>query len=115
MDKPDSYKMNQLRLRGNSTNLYDANLLDHYIHSAKRDREDRERLKEEVMGEVYKALGKIEESKKYTRLPESHIVIRDCQNIIYGMPVQEMRDLLVRMKAKNIKYPRIVKMVLEYA
>lgn len=112
--KPDSYKQNQIHLKGTSTNLYDANLLDHYLYQAQHDRRDKEKLKERLMGIVYECLGNINKSKKYTRLPDDEEVIRNCQNVIYNMPVPEMRELLSRITGDKLNDVKKIKAVLEY-
>jgi hypothetical protein len=112
--EPDSYKQNQAHLKGISTNLYDANLLEGYIFQAKHDREQKERLKEQIMNIVYECLGNIDRLKKRVKLPDDEDVINDCQNVVYGMPASEMRDLIARFGSGKLDDVHKIKAVLEY-
>jgi len=112
--EPDSYKQNQVHLKGISTNLYAANLLEGYIFQAKHDREHKSRLQSEIMNKVYECLGTIGKTKKRTKLPDDEDVIADCQNVIYGMPTSEMMDLLKRIDGDKLNDVQKIKAILEY-
>ena len=113
--RPDSYKQNQLRLKGNSTNLLEANQLDRYLHQAQHDRKDKDKLKNDLMNKVYEYLANIARLKENTQLPDDDIVIKNCQNAIYGMPVTEMRKLLKRLNDYNWSNSKKIRAFFEYA
>lgn len=108
----DSYVQNQCHLRGQSTNLSDTNMIISHIAQCRKDREDKSKLMSDIMNKVYEMLGIISISHKRTRLPDDEIVIRDCQNVIYGVSVSEMRrilaDLNLPLPSEDIKIRTIV-------
>ncbi|MFA6947118.1 MAG: hypothetical protein WC220_14595 [Pedobacter sp.] len=103
---PDSYRMNQQRLHGESTNLLDANVLLHYTTHARINREEKDKLMNDVMDRVTQSLINIEKNHISTHLPDDDQVIQGCWKVVTGMPSPELRKLISRMDSLSNADPQ---------
>jgi hypothetical protein len=114
VQKPQSYYENQTRLHGDSTNLLDANILLHYTTHARINRQSRDKLMDEIMDKICKSLNNILNNHIRTHLPSADVCIKDCWNVVLGMPAPELRKLLKRICLDSLNDSQKVHAVLEF-
>ncbi len=105
--KPDSYRQNQMRIKGISTNLLDANTISAYRKVRSRDRE----LKIKYLWKFNKELPGIIEymlPKQIERLANSkEILFNACMQVIDGFPGSELFEIYSGMYKKKTAYSKI--------